>query len=86
MALVGSGAYLDGNVDGKLVAVTIVVAGVADVEIDVLMLDGIWFEWLLELICMYSLFLPLSYFEWPSVILCHNLLNWLLVFLIYFYV
>ena len=37
LALVRSGAHVDGNMDGQLV----VVAGVAIVEVDVLMLDGI---------------------------------------------
>ena len=60
---------MDGNVDDKLVVVA--VAGVAVVEVDVVMLSGIWFEWPLLLVYMYLLSLLLPSFEQPPDVLCH---------------
>ena len=60
---------MDCNVYGKLV----VVAVVAIMEVDVLMLDVMWFE--LESVYMYPPSLPLPSFEQSPVVLCLNLLN-----------
>ena len=52
LALIGSGADVDGNVDGKLFNAAVAVNGVV-VGVDVLILDGIWIEQPLELVYMY---------------------------------
>ena len=59
-------AGVDGNINGKVDDVA--VAGVTAMEVNVLMLDGIWFQWL-------PLPLPLLPFGQPPDILCHNLSN-----------
>ena len=75
-ALVSPGTGLDGNVNNKLVAVVVIHA--ADMEVDVLMLDGICFKQPLELVNMYLpsllLLLLIVFLKQPPV-LCHILLN-----------
>ena len=66
LTMAGSGADVHGNTDGKLLVVTVVVivAGVANTEVEV-MLDGIWFEQLLELAYMYPHSLLLLFIPQP---------------------
>ena len=73
LTLVGSGAGVVGNIDGKVVA--IVAVGVVEMGLDVLLPDGTWFEWLLYDVYMYLPLLPLQPFGWPPVVLCYSLFN-----------
>ena len=50
---------MDGNIDGNLAGVTLVAAEIVTgfvvvvVEVTILMLDSIWFQWPLELLYIY---------------------------------
>ena len=48
---------------------------VAGMDVDVLVMDDVWFEWPLLNVYMYMFTLPLLPFGQPPVVLCHNLLN-----------
>ena len=62
------------------VVVAITFADVPGVDVDVMVLDDVWFEWLLYGMYMYLQSLPRLSFGWPPVVLCHILKNCFLAF------